>query len=171
MLALPLPVQAGTKYLSNLVPLSNGAPTLSSKSRVLLKEQGSIKAKLKDVKGAAGVTADGDQVPFSGDEYVVVLIGSIPAVDIDFELNLVVEMKSGNGSVKSDTSALINLIPTGLVRSIVIDSTEVHGPLGAPNATACKLNIANADGISFPPAANPCVGGNFIGQAGIDVPQ
>ncbi len=166
------PAVAGTKYLSNIVPLSTGTPTLSNKSKVLFKEQGILKAKLKGVMAPGAVTTDGsfkDGI-LTGDEYVVVVTGVLPSVGIDFEINLIVELKNGTGSVKGDGSALFSLIPGGLVRSVIITGTEVHGPLGVANVAACGTNLSASDGISFPPAPNPCAGGSFIGEAGIEVP-
>jgi len=176
-LASPPPAAwAGTKYLANIVPLSTSSPTLSSKSKILFKEQGLIKVKLKDVVAGPGagteVTTDQsfDNGVLTGDEYIVVLIGSVPAIDQDFEFNMVIEPRNGSGSVKTDATAIFDLIPGGLVRSVVVRGTEVHGPLGVPNVTGCQSNLNSAGGVSLPPAPNPCVGGAFIGQAGVEVP-
>ena len=174
---------AGTKYQANLVPVGvldpndpNGPGTLAIKSKVQAQGSGKFQANLKGVVDGAGalITTDGSFKAtgiLTGDEFIVVVAGTFPgAADVAFEFNLVGELKKGNGKAAIDTSFLFGQIPADTLRSIVITGVEVHGPLGAANVDDCTLNLT-AGGFNLPDVApNPCVGGDRIGAAGIQIP-
>jgi hypothetical protein len=164
---------AGTKYLTNLASPNDAPPLLAADSKLFFTDRGLAKVLLKGVRAANGSLVTTKKPNASGtlygDEYVAVMHGRILSLDVAFELNAVVALKKGKGKAKLDTSGLFALLPKPLAQTIGVEGVEVFGPLGATSA-ACQHNLTTSAGISFPPAPNPCVGGDLIGQSGIIVP-
>jgi len=194
VLCLSTSAWAGTKYKANLVPVTvldpnnldpNNPGTLQNKSKIQASNKGAFQASLKGVVDGSGVliNTDGSFLgvqaqgvlftvlgSLTGDEFVTVISGTFPGQDdVAFEFNLVAELKKGGGKAKIDASTLFSLIPEGTLRSVAITAVEVHGPLGAANIAACTSNLEL--GAFFLPGEtpNPCVGGFWIGAAGVEI--
>ncbi len=165
------PLLAGTKRLTSIVPVATSSPTLLPNSKILVKDNGLLKLTLKGVQTASGALATSDKSLKSGnvtgDEYAVILSGKIIALNLEIELGVLIEMKEGKGTTKIDISHVFGLFPNGLAKTIAWGNVEVYGPVGTNNLEACQNNMDLSDGLSFPPAPHPCVGGTHIGSGGI----
>jgi len=174
LLVFAQPAWGGSKYLANLVPVAASAPTLSAKSKVALLHNGLLKVSLRGITSPTGGPPVTDKSlktgVITGDEYAVIVFGRIVAIDLDFELNVLIEPKQGKGKAKLELHDLFALLPGSAVRSIGIERVEVYGPIGATSVEGCANNLGAAAGISLPPAPNPCRGGARIGRSGIVVP-
>ena len=168
------PALAGTKYITNIVPTANDGPSLSAKSKIIIKDNTLLKVVLKNVAAANGslVTTDKSFANgiLTGDEYVVVVRGSIVSIDLDIDLNVVLELKGGKGVAKTNIVDVIDLLPGNLVQSIGWRGVSLHGPLGEDAIEGCAAVINGSQGISLPPAPNPCATGPLVGRSGIVAP-
>ena len=165
--------KAGTKYVGNLVPTGGTAPTLSSKSKFVLKGNGQFKAVLRGVTASTGLVTSERTGTLDGDEYVALLSGTFVALSQPFQFNLVTDLKNGNGVAKIDASRLFVLVPTLIKpRSVRITGMEVYGPLGAENAAACQAKLASDAPFILSGGTNPCVDETQlpIAVGGIEVP-
>lgn len=150
---------AGSKYMGNIVPTGVSPPTLSSKSKFMLKGNGQFKSMLKGVTDSGGLVTTERSGAFNGDEYVTVLSGIFVALGQPFRFNLVAELKKGKGTAKIDASKLFVLVPEQIEpRSVHITNVEVYGPLGAENAAACQARVDSNAPFILAGQANPCVG-------------
>ena len=169
------PATAGTKVQANIVPATDSDPTVSEKSKLQVLDSGLFKATLKGLTDGAGAPLGSDGSikaggGFTGDEYIVILDGSFPALgDLAFAFNLVFEPSKGKGKAFIKAGGLFNLIPSGLHRGIRINGAKLVGPLGAPNTEDCFQNLVDG-GFVGGGATNPCDQGDTIGITGILVP-
>lgn len=149
---------AGSKYIGNIVPTGVSPPTLSNKSKFILKGNGQFKSTLKGVTDSSGLVTTERSGAFNGDEYVTVLSGVFVALGQLFRFNLVTELKKGKGTSKIDASKLFVLVPKQIEpRSVHITNVEVYGPLGAENAAACQELVNDNFPVLLSGQANPCV--------------
>jgi hypothetical protein len=167
------PANAGSKWQTNLVGVSNTDPTITVKSKVQFKDKGLLKAKIDGLTDSGGtlVTTDTSYKDFgpgglNGDEYFVIVSGLFPALGVDFKFNLPIEAKTGKGKGKLDASSLFTLIPAGVHRASELQSVKLVGPLGAANVTDCANNLI-AGGFVVLGAPNPCDQGDLIGVGGV----
>ena len=83
--------RAGTKYVGSLVPTGATAPTLSSRSKFVLKGNGQFKAVLRGVTASTGLVTSQRTGTLDGDEYVALLSGTFVALSQPFQFNLVTD--------------------------------------------------------------------------------
>ena len=167
---------AGTKYQANIVPSSAtnppSNPTLTSKGKASLKDDGSIKVGIKGVTDGGGVPAesttaftDSGNTTLDGSEYIYIVKGRFVSLGVNFEAYVPVPVKTGNGKGTLNLSSQFGLIPAGAGRGVEITGGEVWGPIGLANLAACQADVTA--GVSVTPPDNDCRAGAQIGVAGI----
>lgn len=179
---------AGTKYAANLV--YNGTtdpppnPTLSPKSSLKVDDKGSIAVSLAGVTDAGGglVTTStvyndsvkaGGPVALDGSEIIVIVKVFVPDVAglIPYaEVPIPVDLKAGKGKTKLSAAPLFGFLTPPLGRTIEIQGTQVWGPLGAANASACQATVDSSLPVILPPDTTTCRGGTNFAMSGIFVP-
>jgi hypothetical protein len=168
---------AGTKYQANIVPSSATNPptnpTLSSKGKASLKDDGSIKVGVKGVTDAGGLPAESstslkDTGLLDGSEYIYIAKGRFVSLAVNFEAYVPMAVKKGSGKGSVNLAAQFGAIPTGVGRGVEITGGEVWGPLGTATLAACQADVTAGVSIVLPD--NNCRGGTQIGVAGIAVP-
>ena len=168
---------AGTKYQANIVPSSATNPptnpTLTSKGKASLKDDGNIKVGIKGVTDGGGVPAESttafkDTGLLDGSEYIYIAKGRFVSLGVDFEAYVPVPVKKGNGKGAVDLSGQLGAIPAGVGRGVEITGGEVWGPVGLANLAACQADVTAGVSIVLPD--NDCRAGTQIGVAGILIP-
>jgi len=173
------PAFAGGKWQTNLAPESDTDPTLSPKSKVSFKDSGLLQVKVLGLTDGGGVLVTSDESfkgkfpTLNGDEYILILSGRFPALDVPFEFNLPFEVKAGNGKGKGDFKNLFDFIPPGLHRASELTSVKVVGPVGLLTFPDCQDNITaggGQGGFVVLGALNPCDQGDLIAVGGVLIP-
>jgi hypothetical protein len=165
---------AGTKYQANIVPASAtnppSDPTMSAKGKVKLDDKGNVKVGIKGVTDAGGVPAESSFAgpALDGTEYIYIVKGTFVSLGVQFEVDIPIDVKKGNGKAALSLSSQFALIPMGAGRGVEITGGEVWGPLGAANVAACQPDVTA--GVSLVPGNTNCRGGTQIGVAGVFIP-
>jgi hypothetical protein len=174
---LALNAQAGTKFVSSIVPADTNNPALSSASKIIKTSSSKDTVKLKGVTNL-GMLVTTDQSwldptnpTLTGDEYMVIVHGRFLAASADFDLIIPMELKKGAGSSTQSYPNLLALNPPGYSRAVEIAGVEVFFPIGTDPtqlaACAAVMTDPNLPGLVLFGATNPCGLGLPVGVSGL----
>ena len=123
------PAHAGTKYQTNLVPVSaTGQPGFSASGSSIKIERSpmTVSGKIKKVVDGTGALVTTDGAP-SADDYTVEVDRSCPATLVSDTVTVPVELKNGNGKFTQTAAALCGVAGDG----VAITAIRVKDDAGA----------------------------------------
>jgi hypothetical protein len=115
----------------------------------------------------------GGNPSLDGTEFIVIIRLYLPDIAGLFayvEVPIPVDVKAGKGKTKLNAQPLFALIPAGAGRTVEIQGTQIWGPLGASNASACQSTIDSSLPVIFPGDTTTCRGGTNFGMSGLFIP-